>query len=175
MNQQGQIEVAQVVKTGENCIYVVIDRCPAASIAKAGYQVSVTANIAVEEFFRGLGDGSVQLADTWSRGWLPIPKDGPPVTVYNLGQPIRSDDYRIDRPGAPLILPETNEVNLSFLRIPGISDGMVTFGVRGVIAFDQLRDVKSRVQSALGQFYKSYVRPVSLSVRVSTSSEEMFT
>jgi hypothetical protein len=182
-------QIASVVKSGETHIWVMLSRSgrkqgdPADW--KGGTRVTVRATTRVEEFMQNLGAGEVVDVATIGRYWQPI--GGIPLNAY-VTQPFNPhfqiDDgsfITLDRLGHPLILPSPDgqqdrhsTVNLSFLRLRGISEGLgVTFGIKGVYSLDELRKVKDRISAASRRFYVDYLRPVDLLVTVSTQEVQL--
>jgi hypothetical protein len=58
---------------------------------------------------------------------------------------------------------------MSFLRLAGTSEGNgVTFGVKGVYSLESLRNLRDKISASARQLYIEYLRPVDLTVTVST-------
>ena len=86
-------------------------------------------------------------------------EDNTVITLDNLGQPLIKDG-RLE--GGNTL------VNISFLRLVGISEGGVTFGVRGVYSTERLHRLRDVISLATRKFYIDYLRPVDMSVVIST-------
>lgn len=178
------VHVAQVTKGGRTPITATLSR------NRLGTSLRVQALPEVEEFMRGLshgreGGGHIDVK-TMGRFWEPLerlasnPKTFAPLVAYRqdvpleaisigdlkitldgLGQPITSRDMDMDRYRTAL--------NLSFLRLVGISEGAgVRFGVHGVYSFDELLKMHDQIAKGLRTFYIHYMRPVDLTVQIST-------
>lgn len=176
--------VAQVIKGGRTPITATLSR------NKFGTSLRVQALPEVEEFMRGLSnrkeaDGHI-VVKTMGRFWEPLermasnPKTFVPLLAYHqdvpleaisigdlkislegLGQPLTSRDMEMDR--------YRTSLNLSFLRLVGISEGAgVRFGVHGVYSFDELLKMHDQIAKGLRTFYIHYMRPVDLTVQIST-------
>lgn len=177
---------AAVVKRGETCIITTLSR------TALGLQVRVKTHPCVELFMRGLAAPEqppleVALQD---RYWV-TPANKPPLMAYRLASPMPSivnpatglNLFTLDRLSRPLLDGGADHegsrerdlpVNLSYLRLCGISDsaGQV-FNVRGVYSLDALRQLQERIAYAQQQFYINYIRPVNLSVIVSTQEIQL--
>lgn len=161
-----------LIKRGEIVVDINLQR------AKGGIAVSAKVHPAVEDFLRSWGDGTPQDVNLHGRSWFPLKPSSPPLQVWKLvldpgPQPLdRSCSYRIARAGHPLIesIEGCNDtVNLSFLRLCGISEGAgVSFGVKGVYTEAAIRELGDKLVNATKVFYVSYMRPVDLRVRIST-------
>lgn len=186
MSEPEDLELeAAVVKRGETCVITTLSR------TALGLSLRVKAHPAVELFMRGLAAPDsppveVSLAD---RYWVPINSKstllayrlGAPMPIVvnpNTGQPL----FTLDRLARPLLDDTDSEgrprgdvpVNLSYLRLIGISEGAgVVFNVRGVYSLDALRNLQDKIAYAQQQFYINYIRPVNLSVIVSTQEVQL--
>ena len=169
-----------VIKGGETRIETVFSRSgrKAGDPAdwKGGLRLTVRARPEVEEFIQSLGNGSLVDVGTVGRYWQALDKGSLSAYVIQSIPPQQSDDgcmITLDRLWHPLIIPSEGDrypiVNLSFLRLRGISDGIgVTFGVKGVYSFGELCQIRDRVTAASRRFYIEYLRPIDLTVTVST-------
>lgn len=170
-------EVLEIIKRGETNLTISLYR------SAAGLTVSVKAHPVIETLMRGLGNG--EQVDTRLSGpyWRPVHSDGPLLRVYNIGNdtfPVFMLDgggsCSMTRVGMPLLEPRTapdgrmqNSVNLSFLRLVGISEGTgVVFNVRGVHTYEALTKMKDQLGEAYKQFYRMYMKPVQMDIVVST-------
>lgn len=172
---------AAVVKRGETCIITTLSR------TALGLSMRVKTHPAVELFMRGLAaeDATPMEVALSDRYWVPIGKQ--PLLAYRLAQilppvinPVTGGPlFALDRLSRPLIDTEDGRlgdvpVNLSFLRLIGISEGAgVSFQIRGVHSLDSLRLMQDRLQHAQQQFYINYIRPVNLSVITSTQEIQL--
>lgn len=146
--------------------------------------VSVRVKVAeeVEEFIKSMGSGIIHDVRTYGIYWKP--QGGTTLDIYNISSnekdPMMASDgshFVLNKPGQPLLLLEdhpdiapTEEVlNLSFLRLVGISKGNgVTFTVKDVCDKEQLADLRDRIQSAIESFYVKYLKPINLIVTILT-------
>jgi len=174
--------VASVIKRGEICIQTTLHR------THLGLTISVKVHPTVEDFIRNLGSGETQDVRIMGRHWQPIGTK--PLEVWNLASNpgrLQTDDgsyFRIDVPGYPLLNPGggrpdgegdpvptvgRGDLNLSFLRLVGASEGAgVEFGVKGVYTLDQCRQIRDRIVGSARRFYVNYLQPVDMTVMVST-------
>lgn len=155
------------------------------SRASREHGLSVTAKMdpVIEDFFRAEETVPVRQC---GREWI-CPTDlrvyVPNLIRQPLALPGGAGTYTLDRPGKSLILqPEhfdedspmpaagsTAIINLSFLRIVGISEGNgVTFQLKGVMSTDAVVDTTRKLRAALRQFYLDYIAGVEMSVQMVT-------
>jgi hypothetical protein len=163
-------EALTVIKRGEIVVQATLRR------TISGLSISVKAAPAVETFMKSLGSGESQDVKHFGRYWDPTEKGGK-LEVYSLGinpGAVATDNgsfFRIDMPGTPIIAQSNgvSNINLSFLRLVGISEGAgVMFGIKGVYSLDSLRDMKDHIGIASRKFYLNYLRPIDLTVQIST-------
>lgn len=162
-------------KRGELCISSTIQR----SRRHQGLLVRVKTVPQVEGLFRdwtvGEEGSEIQSVSAYGRHWRPV--DGADLRVYPLRPNpgvIQGEDvlFRLDAPGMPLVDGKT--INLSFLRIVGISEGPgVEFVVKGVASTDLIETLGKKIQAAQKALYLMYLRPVTLSLSVFTSMQEV--
>lgn len=157
---------AGMMKKGETVTRVRFQR------SSVGLKITCWAHPQVEELMRSWGSGEIQPIDVHGRMWY-IKKGHELRGVYHLGSnpgvcPFDGGYYRIDRAGQPFICGE-GEVNLSFMRIAGVSEGEgVTFEVKGVHELDKIRSLAESIKMATRRFYINYLKPIDLHVMVST-------
>ena len=170
-------ETSQVVKRGQIVTEVILHR------SMKGVSLQVKTNPAIEEFAKALGDGESMDIKNYGRHWHPI--GDTPLRVYNHDpklakmEVITVDDssgkvaFRYDQPGQPLY--DTNGfLNLSFLRLVGVSEGAgVAFGISGIYTLDSLRRIRDHISAAGRKFYIHYMRPVDVSVTISTQELQL--
>ncbi len=173
-------ETATVTKSGEQCIYVSLQR------TAAGLTVGVKAHPRVEEFFKNIGDLGISEVNLISRTWAPVARTDDSLKVYmsraelappgaiGLGSGSESPNfYTIDAIGRPLKL-DNGKINLSFLRLVGISEGPgVSFVVKGVYSLENLRDIRERIGRSAKSFYIEYLRPIDISINISTMEMQL--
>jgi hypothetical protein len=164
-------ETATVNKGGETCIQVTLAR------NGEGLRVSAKVHPRVEEFMRILNNGNVQDIRTYSRLWTP--PSGSELTAYTGGKVTGGSfvledgsQYTLDQLGQPMHVPNGTPaptLNLSFLRLVGISvnDG-VSFTIKGVFSTDAMKRMKEQMSLATRKFYVDFVRPVNMTITVST-------
>lgn len=178
-----EIEEGLLIKGGEAVTRINIHRSPIAGKFGVGFLVTVWIHPRIEEFIRSLGNSEVLDVKSMGRYWVPI-ENTKELSVYymstSLGMQSADGGYfTLDRPGQPLIQSEEggmighkgppSVINLSILRLVGASEGAgVTFGVRGVYTLDALRRMRDQLMDASRQFYVTYLKPVDLSIVVST-------
>lgn len=169
------IENTSVIKGGETCIDFSLER------SSEGLKAIIKASPRVEEFMKGLGtEGELIQVSGVNRFWVPS-KGNSPLTAYSLNSKIEEygknpdSEFHIDRLGAPLIEPipdyRKERVNLSFLRLVGISEGMgVPFYVRGVYSKDMVNKMLDQIGIGLRRLYIDFIRPMNVNVQISLQS-----
>ena len=171
-------EMSKIIKRGETVTQVILHR------SMKGVSLQVKAHPAIEEFARALGDGEAQDIKIYGRHWHAI--GDKPLRIYNNDlkvfkcESLTTDDpgnakigFRYDQPGQPLI-DGNGFLNISFLRLVGVSEGGgVTFGISGVYTLDSLKRIRDSISSACRKFYVHYMRPVDLSVTISTQDLQL--
>lgn len=166
-------ELAEVVKGDVIRIQTGIYRSPK---FPSGIMINVKAVKGVESFMEMLGSGRQIDVDVSGRHWRALQSET--LKVYELNTPLGTDngkevDFQLDRVGYPLIDGD-GIVNLSFLRLVGISDGAgVSFGLKGVFSLGELRDTRDKIARMQRQFYINYMRPVDLSIQISTGELQL--
>lgn len=166
MDSNGEI----VIKKGETCIQVSLRRGN-----KGGILLRIKAHPALEDLIRGWGNGSQVDARTMGLGW----KSPKTIMVHHLADGlagVKGSDtpYRLDRVGHPLETPNDKSINLSFLRIVGVSEGEgASFAIPGIYELDDMRDLASRIKGATRKFYVDYMLPVDLTITMSTQEVKL--
>jgi hypothetical protein len=176
-----------MIKGGEDVTRISIHRSPLAGKVGVGFLVTIQVHPRIEEFVRSLGTGEYQDVRVSGRYWRLVGSS--PLYTYNMHNPLGQHSmgtnfFCLDRPGQVLL--DTGEefdgpsqeerkqgrgetINLSPLRLVGASEGAgVTFGVKGVYRIDMLKHIRDMFMEASRQFYITYLKPVNLSVIVST-------
>lgn len=128
---------------------------------KEGLLVRVKTKLVVEEFMRGLGDGSSDPVEVYDRYWL-----GKNLRVYKLSRRIGGDLYRVDAPGKGLMEEGASMSNLSFLRLVGVSEG-VEFVVKDVYSTELRRQIRDKVGESFRRLVEDYIKPVRVTLIVS--------
>lgn len=187
--EEKELQEANILKRGENVLAFSLHRSP------VGISMTVKAHNAIEEFMRKNSGAEIQTVKVASVGRYWEAKGKEPLTAYRLveklqpdpqdnvrwslehglGDPLiivpQRDDGELRRDGPPtgLLTLKGGTVNLSFLRLVGISEGAgVSFGIKGVQSLEALQDTKDRIGTAFRAFYVQYLKPVDLTVNIST-------
>jgi len=177
---------ANVVKSGELCIQTTLSRRNRRHGDppdwKGGLLISVKTLPRVEEFMQSLGTGETVDVGTVGRHWQAM--SAHPLHAYiiqNIPTHPGEDGTTVslDKLGNPLLLidPERGEkypmINLSFLRLRGISDGAgITFGIKGVYSLDEMQRIEKRLTAAQRRFYNDYMRPIDITIQLITMSTQ---
>lgn len=176
MSIQVEGDSSALVKGGETVIQTNLRR------TADGLTLTIRTHPRVEQFLAALGAGApIEDAGIYNRYWnpangvkgLPVHGLSPDKTIQGWINVDNRLSYRLDRPGGPLY--ERNQdtgilgLNLSFLRLVGTSEGGgQSFTVKGVYSTEQLQTLRMQLMSACQHFYVSYLKPVNVTVLVST-------
>lgn len=179
---------ANVNKAGDTIIHTVLRR------SLAGLTLTIHAHPKIEEFMKSMGSGEEVDMRVISRVWEAVNKDKP-LVFYHLNSemiPSRIGRFTLDRPGQELEIyakykpstrpqlnedgfptapayssPEVNMINLSFLRLKGISsEEGVTFRYNQVYTPDGLIKLRDRIVEGQDEFHKTFLKPITLSVQM---------
>lgn len=180
-----EIKPLEVIKRGETSLNVTLVR------SAGGLTVYVKAHPAIEAFVRGLGAGDVSDVRASGPYWRPAGTEGKPLMIYTMTEQVPNvilDDgspVTISRPGQPLLGNNPDEgrigqgngrqmVNLSFLRLVGISEGAgLIFNVRGVHTYEAVNRMREYIGEGYRKFYKQYMKPVKMDIVVSTQETSL--
>ena len=167
------------VKKGGNIVFAMT-----LGRSKVGQRLEIRASPDVVEWMRAQAEGDTAEVAGLDRYWTPVNKEHPLVCWMIPQQPIFAAGeltYTLNRPGAPLILDggrrEVDDfgrvvggvVNISFLRLVGLTEG-VTFDIHGpAITPDGLKDLAAKLRRCMRQFYADFLLPVELDIVISTT------
>lgn len=138
---------------------------------KKGLLVEVKAHPLIEDFIRSLGSGKTQsLEENIGRGrtgWTVTDPEAGPIAVWHMGQnlelpPGEREQFYLNLPGYGLLY--DNIINLSFLRIAGISNGVSFISERDVYPIAFRRELKRRIGDAFRRFCMDYIKPVKITL-----------
>lgn len=107
--------------------------------------------------------------NTYGRYWI----GASPLPFYVVQEgrgsfPFSGGLYRLDSPGQPL-LDQNEVVNLSFLRLVGISENAgVEFTIAGVYSEPEAKRIQQLIGQASKRFYADYLLPVDLELTLSS-------
>ena len=155
----------EVKKSGENLLYFNLRR------SFNGLTIKCKACPAVENMFRELSNDEALDLREYGTAWVPV---GHPIQIYNFTQhnTTRPVSYTLsDIHGPPLqsVRPGLDLVNLSFLRMVGISEGDgITFTLKGVFELEELKRIYDGIIEAAPKFYNDMLKPVDMHIMVST-------
>lgn len=171
MSEVDEVMESHLMKSGETYTTIEFIR------NGVGLAVHVKSVPMIEEFFRDLGAGEVTDVAVSGRYWV-AGKDIQSFQAYGLLNPKdinKADSYRFDRVGHPLIEATTSVdggkyvkmVNLSFLRLRGISEGNgITFFVKGAHSSSGVEEIRDLTQKALANFYVKFLKPFNMSIQI---------
>jgi hypothetical protein len=158
----------------------------------SGLTLAVKVHPKVEEFFRGISTGEQVDVKGAGRYWIGVDKAAP-LMAYSLAEniPLLTVDAkrraRFDWLARQLVTPigsqpaaeggelgggnnKGYDINLSFLRLVGISEGAgITFQLKGVYSDDAVEAMHDHIGVATKAFYQTYMKPVNLAVQIVTT------
>jgi hypothetical protein len=150
-----------------------------------GLILRIQARREVEEFMSGLAGGRRSPLDVVGDGWHTISLDGAPLEFYDaefrspqnqsytlngIGLPVllqNRDRDDVQRPPREIARQLDEQVNLSFLRLVGISeDSGVSVGLAGAYSEEYFRKLKAVFMPAATQFLRDYLVPITINLHV---------
>lgn len=125
----------------------------------------------VEEFWRITSQGEISPIELFGRKW----ESSAPLNVYEIPEKMRgctnlnsTTVYRVDRPGSDLVSTDNmtglKTINMSFLRLVGLSTGGSNFIFPAVYSTDEITWIANQIHEAGNAIYNQYVRPITFSV-----------
>jgi hypothetical protein len=142
------------------------------SRGKEGLEISIKTVPEIELFMKSLGSKE-DAVEAYGKSWISL--NGQPLMIHRMDKDIFDNEpganrtYDISRIAEPMISPRDGRVNLSFLRIVGISnpDG-VRFGIKGPISSRYISDLKGDILRETKNFLRDFIVPVQYNIRVSS-------
>jgi hypothetical protein len=144
--------------------------------------VSIKVHPAIENLLKDWGGGEVLTAgDFTGRNWVTsrdltawFLANDPGHLSYDRGA------YALNLLGGPLLYSEAESgikgglLNLSFLRLCGISEGEgVSFDIKGIYSTEYIRDLAEKIKLATRRFYVDYLLPIDVTVMVQTQETKL--
>lgn len=131
-----------------------------------GIIVNVIADKSVEEFFANWSRGATRPLSDYSRNWRSVGEEKI-LNVYTIPEVAMPADIQLFKIGNGLVLDSydgerdrrTQQVNLSFLRIQGISSG-IEFSIAEVMDKDGIHRAFQALTKGMDTFYRQYLAPV---------------
>ncbi len=137
----------------------------------------------IEEFMKTVSNGKTDSLDAYGNEWYPISPTA--ISVYQMTKKLTGDTWTIGTVGEPLVnitVPNngrergltleadggpkaTKKVNLSFLRMVGISEG-VRFGVQGPFSKDFISQFGREIVQETKNLILQYIVPVRVNLRI---------
>lgn len=123
----------------------------------------------VENFMKALGAGKKEQVDAYGRDWFSLEENGK-LEVYQMDRELPpSPTYTLTSIAEPLRGAKSGKINLSFLRLVGISDpGGVKFGVAGPFSRSFAREISQTILAETRTLIRDYMVPINISLRIST-------
>jgi len=137
-----------------------------------GFTFWIKALPLLEEFVKSLGTGDVTDASNLGRQWVALPEQ-PAIQIYDLSRPVDLPGFTLNAPGQSFKMPDVrtgaDTINLSFLRIKGISDmNGVKFGLKDLYPKSEAPIVKQAIGTALKRFCDEYLCPIDMTCTISS-------
>jgi hypothetical protein len=166
--------VETIISKGDTLVRLDLKRGP------QGLVVRAKAHPTLEELFATFSNGAHVAPTTHGRLWMPV-GDGAKLpmaydasTVPGIGNNFRSPlgQFSLLQLGAELYRPDTAYVNLSFLRLVGISkDPGIVFAVRGVWDLESVRTMGKMMNAGVKKLFDDFIKPIDV-VIVTTMKED---
>lgn len=166
---------ASVIKGGVCWFDLTLDR------GKKGLEFFLRADPRIEDFMKSLGGASpLEAVEMYGREWYPT--SGKPLLIYAMERDLPpSPTYTLSKPAEPFRNPTSssreislnasasNRLNLSFLRLAGISnpDGF-SFGVYGPFSEPYISQLSKEIVVEVRNIIRDYIVPVHINLRISS-------
>lgn len=159
------------------CVQIQVQR------SASGLVINVRTSPKLEEFFKNAVDGNTEDFDLrlTGRHWT-LPTGANFLRLYQLDAgahftgivPFHAPGivgYRLDVPGRKILEVDAktnlgNIINLSFLRVVGISKDGIEIRLQGVYSEPQVRQIHDGILTATNAFYDTYLRPLKLTINL---------
>lgn len=137
-----------------------------------GTQLYVKTDPMIEEFIRGLGDGSTT-AFPVGYAFFPIEPETPQVYRVGNGELKLPEfsEFALGNWRSGFLLDDEKTVNLTFLQIKGVSEG-IRIGVRSVLSVTGMEELKVRLGRACRALCRDYIVPVTMKIVIVPESIE---
>lgn len=148
---------------------------PSTAKSFIGATLSVKALPLLEDFLKSLGSGEKQPVDAFGKQWAHLPGE-PELKVYELSKTLSPlSNISLELPGQSLEFRDKQTlggkmiINLSFLRLVGISDGAgLTIGLKDVYTKEDLIKLHNDLGRAMKLFCDEFLCPVDLTCTISS-------
>lgn len=149
---------------------------------KVGLILKIKARRDVEDFMRGLADGHRTLVEAVGDSWYNCNNSGTPLEVYDAAVEARNKLYTMNGVGQPLLVIQDpgrlraanneEQVNLSFLKLVGISNSEgVSIGFVGAYSADYVSKVRNALPNVVTQFLRDYLVPITINLQIISRNE----
>lgn len=152
----------QIVKGGICWVELSIGR------TSKGLEVWVKAVPEIEQFCKAQSDSKKDGVEVYARGWI----SDKPLEAYRFKANLAEQGYSLIYVGGSLDVQtsEDGRVNLSFLRLVGISEPEgVKFTVAGPFSREYLDRIGQGIIQQLRTFVRDYIVPVQVNLRISST------
>jgi hypothetical protein len=137
---------------------------------KKGLLLEVKVHPLIEEFMQGMSGGiSIPVTDITGpryNQWEPTDPDAEPLRCYRPDDHImrRGDtDVMLNSVGTNIVC-DDERVNLSFLTLAGISEGLSFVSIKETYPLSYRRQLKVKIGDAFRDFVREFIRPVRITL-----------
>lgn len=132
--------------------------------SKRGLLVCVKTHPLVEQFMEQLGNNRKQTFEEIGRfnSWETV-DDQTVMSIWRADNFIRElpgQTFTLNSPGSNIIGEDGALINLSFLRIAGITEGIKFISTKEVYPYFYRRELKTRIGNAFRDFVREYIKSV---------------
>lgn len=136
-----------------------------------GLDIFVKADVKLEEFFKGQM-GQSESVSIYGREWINSDPDKD-LETYKISKSLTSASmaltYTLTEVSTPLESLRDGRINLSFLRLVGISNpGGIRFSIAGPYSKDYIKRISTSIGKEVREFVKEYVVPVHVNLRITS-------
>jgi hypothetical protein len=167
--------VETTISKGETLVRLDLKRGP------KGLTVRTKAHPSLEEMFKAFANGQTVAPNTHGRTWAPAVDGAKLPSAYDISM-IPGANANMRSPlgffsllhlGGELFTPANALVNLSFLRLIGISEGDgVAFAVRGVWSLEGVRSMGNMMNAGIKRLYDDFIKPIDVVIVTTTREDE---
>lgn len=154
-------EIGQVTKGGICWFEISFSR------GRGGLEVAVKTVPQIEAFMKSLGEDHGPMT-AYGKNWHSL--NGKEIFIHGMTKvDFPSPNYAINRVAEPLESPKDGRINLSFLRMVGISEPQgVRFGVTGPFSKPYIRELSKKIAESTRALINDFIVPIHINLRLSS-------
>lgn len=131
-----------------------------------GMELFVRAAPQIEAFMKNLGGEKEQVA-MYGRDWIAV--GGKDLEIYGIGKIGNGQTYALSRPAEGFDNPKDGRVNITFLRLVGISEPAgVRFLITEPVSKQYIKGISARLIGEVKNFVRDFIVPVTVNLRISS-------